>query len=337
MTASEHVTPVHLVAAQPAGQYQDILLSGTVVPRIESQLAFRVPGRITERLVDTGSTVQQGDIVARLDDSPYQLALQEAQAGLTQAQASLARLQRDVQRNRRLAEAGAIASADLDALTTLQHNAQAQVRAAQSRLDRARNDVGYTRLQAPNDGVVAVVQAEPGQVVAAGTPVLRLARAGETEVQTDVPENLVSHLTMEQMGRVQLLSLPGLTLTGRIREIARVADPVTRTYRVRIALRDLPDQVRLGMTASVQFAATSGAAHISLPTTALFQKNDQPAVWVLPDDAQQLELRPVSLVAMNTHTITVAAGLRAGERVVAAGVHRLDAGMNVKAWDQRLP
>lgn len=334
--ATSSAVPVHVVIAQPGSEKTVFTLSGSLVPRIESQLAFRVPGRIVERRADVGVNVAQGEVLARLDDTPFKLAVQEAQANLTQAQATLARIRRDVDRNRALAQSGAISGADFDALQTQHSQAQAQVRAAQSRLDLARNNQAYATLTAPVAGTIADVAAEAGQVVASGTPVLRLARGGEQEVQVDVPESRISQLAHTQTATVRLLSLPDVALVGTVREVASVADAATRTYRVRVALRELPETARLGMTASVRFEGATDT-HLQLPISALFHQGDQPAVWVLASDATQLELRPITLAAMGTDTITVASGITPGERVVASGVHRLDANMAVQAWDGRLP
>lgn len=328
--------PVRLVTAQSSAASTVVSFSGTLVPRVESQLAFRVPGRIIERLVDVGTTVAGGDVLARVDGTPFRLAVQEAEAGLAQARTTLARIRRDVDRNRGLARSGAIAGADFDALKTEYANARAQVRAAQSRLERARNDLAYTTLTAPVAGTITDVQAEAGQVVVAGTPVLRLARGGEQEVQVDVPESRIGGVSRAQAARIRLLSLPDADLVGHVREVASVADTATRTYRVRVALPDLPEAARLGMTASVRFEVPADA-QLQLPITALHHEGEQPAVWVLPEGARRLVLRPVRLSAMSTDRITIASGVAPGERVVAAGVHRLDAGMDVQAWDGRLP
>ncbi|HEI8721463.1 TPA: efflux RND transporter periplasmic adaptor subunit [Serratia marcescens] len=336
-SATPKAVPVHVVTVELSQAHFAIALSGTIVPRIESQLAFRVPGRVVERQADTGMLVPKGAVLARLDDTPFKLAVQEASAELAQAQATQARAKRDVERNRALAQSGAIAGADFDVLETLYTNAQSQVRAAQSRLERARNDLAYTSLTASAEGTVALVQAEVGQVVAAGTPVLRLARVGENEIQVDVPESRIGGIAKGDSVKAHLISLPGSELSGTVREVATVADPATRTYRVRITLPELPADARLGMTASVRFDAARDNSQVQLPITALYQQGEQPAVWVLPDGAQQLVLRPVSLAAMGTDTVTVIQGIEPGERVVIAGVHRLDANMTVQAWDGRLP
>jgi len=329
-------TPVRVVVCCE-GRAAPMTLSGTLVPRVESQLAFRVAGRVAERLVDAGESVTQGQALARLDATPFQLAAQEAAADLAQAQATLARMQRDVERNRPLAESGVIAGAAFDALQTQQAQLQEQVQAAQSRLARARNDLTYATLTAPASGTIALVQADVGQVVAAGTPVLRLARGGEHEIEVNVPESRIGQMVSGQTAKVRLLSLPDVEITARVREIASVADTQTRTYRVRLAVPELPAAARLGMTASVRLDTTSSNQQLQLPLTALFQQGEQPAVWVLPDDAQHLELRPVILAAMGSNTITLTDGIAPGERVVIAGVHRLDSAIPVQAWDGRLP
>jgi len=328
--------PVHvIVVGEPA---RDTLsLSGTLVPRVESQLAFRVSGLIAERLVDLGDSVEAGQALMHLDDEQLQLAVAELVAEEAKARATLEQIERDVRRNRELVESGAIADADFETLRSLLAQSQAQLQAAQSRLARARNDLTYATLTAPASGTIALVQADVGQVVAAGTPVLRLARGGEHEIEVNVPESRIGQMASGQTAKVRLLSLPDVEITARVREIASVADAQTRTYRVRLAVPELLTAARLGMTASVRFDAASNNAHLQLPLTALFQQGEQPAVWILPDAANHLELRPITLAAMGTDMITLTGGITPGERVVIAGVHRLDAAMPVQAWDGRLP
>jgi len=155
--------------------------------------------------------------------------------------------------------------------------------------------------------------------------------------EVNVPESRIGQMASGQEAKVHLLSLPDVEITARVREIASVADVQTRTYRVRLTLPELPAAARLGMTASVRFDAASNNAHLQLPLSALFQQGEQPAVWVLPDAANHLQLRPITLAAMGSDTITLTDGIAPGERVVIAGVHRLDSTMPVHAWDGRLP
>jgi len=328
--------PVHVIIAGESAK-DAFTLSGVVVPRVETQLAFRVPGLIATRLVDAGDTVEAGQPLAHLDDAPLQIAVAEATAELARAQVILAQAERDVRRNLELTESGAVAVANFEALASRHAQSQAEVQAAQSRLSRARNDLSYATLTAPASGTIALVQADAGQVVAAGTPVLRLAQSGENEIEANVPESRIGQIAKDQTAQVRLLSLPDVKLAATVREIASVADAQTRTYRVRLALPELPAAARLGMTASVRFDAASDQQTLQLPLTALFQQGEQPAVWILPNQADRLELRPVTLAAMGSDTITLTDGIQPGERVVIAGVHRLDAAMSVQAWDGRLP
>ncbi|WP_155274315.1 efflux RND transporter periplasmic adaptor subunit [Pseudomonas chlororaphis] len=329
--------PVQLTTAELDSGIAAVTLSGTIVPRVESQLAFRVPGRVVSRPVDAGMTINKGDVLARLDEEPFRLAREEADAAFAQAQSTMARLRRDVERNRQLAKTGAVAGADFDAIESAYAHAQAETKAAQSRVSQARNNLSYAQLTAPAGGTVALVQAEVGQVVAAGTPVIRLAYAGENEVQVDVPERYVAQLSPGHTVTVTLLSLPDSNLNGSVREVATVADPATRTYRVRISLPHLPPKARLGMTATAMFQDNGASGQILLPIGALFQQEGKQAVWVLPEGKQQLVLKPVSIGAMGTEWFAVATGVKLGDRVVTAGVHRLDEGLSVRPWDGRLP
>ncbi|MCB5362414.1 efflux RND transporter periplasmic adaptor subunit [Pusillimonas sp. CC-YST705] len=317
-------------------------LPGTVAARVESTLSFRVGGRIVSRPADIGLRLERDGLVAQLDPEPFKLAVDEATAQVAQARLSLERSRRDVARHRELVDKGAIARADFDALETGLGNAQAQYEAAKSRLGQARNNLAYADLSIPTDGVVTQVHAQVGQVVAAGTPVATIAYDGAREIQADVPENQIAGLTSGAPAEAVLLSAPESRLQGHIREISPVADPATRTYRVRITLQDMPETARLGMTASVHLGPSgaltaSSQSRFRLPLGALTQEGGQTAVWVLPEGADTLELRPVTVERMSSDHIIVNQGLQAGERVVTAGVHRLDAGMKVQVWDGRLP
>jgi len=314
-----------------------LVLSGTVVPRVESQMAFRVSGRIVERPVDVGAQVKAGAMLVRLDEVPFRLAVDEAEALLAQEQGTLGRVERDVQRHRSLVESGAIARADFDALETLQSTARAGVQAARSRLQQARNNLIYSTLSAPVEVTVAAVHAEVGQVVQSGMPIMQVAFSGRREVQMDVPEVQVAAIAVGQSVSVSLLSSASEVLEGKVREIAPMADPATRTFRVRVTLDSLPASARLGMTAAVQINSLISQPHVRLPLTALFQKDRQPAVWVLAPGSEHVRLRSVKVGVLATDTFSVIDGLVPGEEVVTAGVHRLDEQQKVQVWGGRLP
>lgn len=274
-TSSAAPTRVRLQAVLPDTAHQGSLsLPGTVVARVDSTLSFRVPGRLLSRPVDVGTQVSQGTLLSQLDPEPLRLARDEAAAQIAQTQGMLERSRRDVARNRVLVEKGALARADFDALETGLVNAQAQHDAARSRLSQARNNLAYADLSAPQPGIVTQVHAEVGQVVAAGTPIISIAYDGQRELEVDVPENGIARIQPGTTVQARLLSAPDTLLQGRVREISPVADPASRTYRVRVTLDTMPDSARLGMTASVQLDSVNAATTqvFRLPLTALYQQ-----------------------------------------------------------------
>lgn len=337
--AAPGAVPVRLESVGSRAPAAAISLPGVVAARTESQLGLRVGGRLASRPVDRGATVRQGDILATLDPIPLQLAVQAAEAQLAQARSALEQARSDVTRNRQLVARGAIARADFERMETAAATAAAQSRAAASQLERARTDLGDATLRAPHDGVVTAAWAEPGQVIAAGAPVVSLAYAGELEIQADLPEHLVASISPGAAAQVALLEQPAQQFPASVREVSPAADTTTRTFRVRLTVPGLDQAARLGMSATVTLPrqATGDTPAWTLPLSALLQQDGQTAVWVLPPESSRLELRPVTVGRLGADDFTVTAGLAAGERVVTAGVHRLDAQLEVKPWDGRLP
>jgi membrane fusion protein, multidrug efflux system len=287
--------------------------SGAVHARYEMPLSFRIGGKLLERRVDAGAHVGAGDLLARLD--PADVALQAAQA---QSQLTLA--EADARRYRDLRAKNFISAAALDAKETA-------LKTAQSQAGLAGNQAGYARLSADRPGIVAAVLAEPGQVVAAGQPVMRLAQDGEREVAIDLPESVISSI---QVGDVATVSLwaGGKDYHAKVREITPVADAATRTFATRVSLLDADAAVALGMTATVRFAAP-GQPRLAIPLAAVFQQSDQPAVWVVGKDST-VSLRPIAVLAYADAGVVVGKGIEPGERIVAAGVHKLAAGQKVR-------
>lgn len=287
--------------------------SGEVRARYETTLAFRVGGKIIERLVDAGAMVKPGQPLARLDTSD--LALQSGQA---EAQRALA--EAEARRFRDLKAKNFISQSALDAKETALQTANAQAALA-------RNQAGYAVLRADKAGAIAQVLAEPGQVVTAGQGVFRLAQAGEVEVAIAVPESKLDGVTPGAPAEVAFWS-DRKPLRGRLRELSPVADPATRTYAARVSLLDADPSVALGMTATVRFAPGKDDA-VVVPRTAIFQSGEQPAVWIVGPD-ETVTLRTVTLGGYRDAGATVVAGLNAGERIAAAGVHKLNAGEKVR-------
>lgn len=289
--------------------------SGEVRSRFETPLAFRIGGKVTARLVDSGAPVKAGDVLARIDPADTALSAQAAQAQLTLAEA-------EAQRFRELRRRNFVSQAALDAKETALQSARAQA-------DLARNQSSYTTLRAESAGVVGLISAEVGQVVTAGQPVMRLMRADTLEVAIAIPESRIQGVRAGQPAEVGLWAAEQARYKALVREISPVADPVTRTYAARVAI-PLPDEkLRLGMTADVHFAPGNTGEKLVVPLTAVFQKEGRPALWIVGED-QTLSLRPVEVAAYRETDAVLASGVRAGERIVVAGVHKLAVGEKIK-------
>lgn len=287
--------------------------SGEVRARYESTVGFRVGGKITERLVDAGSRVRPGQALARLDPTDARLSASQAEANAALAAADLKRAQE-------LRDKNFVSQAALDARVSA-------AKAAEAQAELTRNQAAYTTLTADAPGVVAAVVAEPGQVVAAGQGVLRLARDGEREVAIALPETELGTIKPGSPATVTLWA-DGKTYQGRVREIAPAADAATRTFAARISIAGAAAELPLGMSASVSFAKP-GNASFKLPLTAIFQKDGRPAVWVVGKD-DTLELRPVDVASYNDEGALVSSGLKDGDLVVAAGAFKLSAGEKIR-------
>ena len=300
--------------------------------RVESRLGFRVAGKISQRQAEMGQHVSAGALLAQLDGADYQLAVQAAQA-----QVSAARTQRDLsqaeyKRYEGLRAQNFISSVELE-------RREAALKAAQSTLDQAMaqaqnqgNQANYTQLRADAPGVITSVEAEAGQVVAAGTPVFRLAHDGPRDAVFAVAENMVMKLQKGQVMQA-VVGQGGPTVQGRVREIAGSADPVTRTFTVKLAL-DASEKLPLGATVNVLAQGLKGsqAAVIKLPTSALRQEGKGTAVWVLDESQMTVSSQPVVVATADGNEVVIASGLQPGQRIVTAGVHVLTPGQKVSLY-----
>jgi RND family efflux transporter MFP subunit len=300
--------------------------SGEVRAKIETTLGFRVAGKIVERRAELGQAVKAGQVLARLD--PTDAGLQ-----LTQADAQRALAEADVARYRDLKAKNYISASALDAKETA-------FKAAAAQAALAKNQAAYTTLVADRNGVVGQVLAEPGQVVSVGQAVFRLAPDGEREIAIALPENEVSNFKLGQAAEVTFWATGGATgkpLSGRVREISPVADPVTRTYAVRVSLKDADPLLPLGMSATVRFPSGTpgapGTKQLTVPLTAIFQKGNQPAVWKVGAD-NTVSLQAVKVASYLDGGAVVVDGLAGGEQIVAAGVNLLTAGEKVRVAAQ---
>lgn len=295
------------------------LYSGEARARHESQLAFRVGGKLVARLVDPGARVRAGQPLARLDPADLQLSAAQAEANRALAAAELQRTQELWQKN-------FVSQAALDAKETAARSAEAQAQLA-------KNQAGYATLVADAPGVIAAVFAEPGQVVAAGQAVFRVARDGEREVAIAIPEAHLAGLKVGAGGTAQLWSEgTGKHYRAVLREVAPAADAATRTFAARVALPDASIDLPLGLTATVSFARAR-QAQIVVPLAAILQQGEQTAVWVIgPDGA--LAQRPIEIERYADSGAVLKAGLSPGETIVAAGAYKLVAGEKVRIAEE---
>lgn len=307
--------------------------AGEIRAREESALSFRVGGNLVERRVDVGDHVRRGEVLAVLDAGDLQAQARAAQAQLSAAEAQLARARADQTRFATLGREQLVSRSTIDAQNAATAAAQGEVNAARANLEVARNQSGYTRLLAPRDGVIAVRHAEAGQVVAPGQPVFTLAGDGAREVLFAVAERSAGAVKPGQAVEVELWSQPGRRWPGRVREVAPAADPASRTYAVRASVDAAGAGIDLGQSARVHLAG-GDASGLSVPIAAVQRSNGGAAVFVIDAKESTLKLQPVQIGAYGSERVPVLRGLSAGDWVVAAGGHLLQAGQKVVPVDR---
>jgi RND family efflux transporter MFP subunit len=323
--------PVRAVTVTHRIISETVALTGQIRPREEVNLAFRIDGKLIERVVSIGDEVSAGQIVARIDSENERNALRSAEADLAAAQAMLVQSQRTEGRQRELMTKGFTTRAQFDQAEQQLRTAQAQVDSAGARLQTARDRLGYTELRADLAGAVIAKGAEPGEVVRAGQMVVQLARGGQKDAVFNVPAQLfmLQGISKNPILGIALADNPAIKATGAVREIATQADPATRTFPVRIALDNPPEAMRLGSTVTGSIAIRSPPV-MEVPGTALTKLEDKPAVWVVDPANKTVSLRAVEVARYDPNSVIIAGGLRDGETVVTAGVHVLRPGQRVK-------
>ncbi|MGD9582528.1 MAG: efflux RND transporter periplasmic adaptor subunit [Lysobacterales bacterium] len=308
--------------------------SGDVRARQQSALGFRIGGKIAARLVDAGSQVKKGQVLATLAPEDARLNQSAAAAAVASARADLNLAEAELERHRQLLDKNFISRTLYETRVNQQKAAKARLDQAQAEFDVASNQSAYTQLRADADGVITTVSAEVGQVVAAGTPVLTLAHAGELEVDINVPESRYADFAKGRPLIIELWSGSDQRYAGTVREVSPEADAATRTYPVRVAF-DQPDRrVQLGMTARVFFTDSNAPAAVLVPMSALYEKDGKAALWVVAMPSHQVSLREVRVGQYREDGITITAGVDADEWIVAAGVHKLTAGQTILPVDR---
>jgi RND family efflux transporter MFP subunit len=327
----ERPVQVERVKFERAGANREFV--GVVRARYETDLGFRVAGKIVSRLINNGDVVHAGDVIARLDPQDFVLQVESAEAELAAATSNLAQARAEAERYATLKTRGFAAVADFDRKNAARDEAEGRLERARRTLDLARNQLSYAELKADADGVITATPAEAGQVVAIGQSVARLARHGEKEAVVALPESWLGEARKSQAS-VRLWSDPDRRFTARLRELSPQADAATRTYAGRFTIADADDTVALGMTATVTLARAADGKIAKLPLAAVLNRGSGPAVYVV-DASGALELRDVKVAAFTEDAAFVTDGVRDGETVVTLGVQKLRAGAKVRAVDAR--
>ncbi len=329
-TTAPTVRPARVMEIAYETPAHALMLAGTVVPRIESTLGFRVGGKIVERLVDLGTPVESDQVIARLDPADLRLAVDNAQAAFAAAEADHMRAKADHDRYLQLRNTSVFMAQTLDQRKSAAVSAQGRMEQAKSQLAAAVNNLAYADLRADAAGVVTGVLAEVGQVMAQGQGVVRVARTDELEILVGVPEHRLNAVRSAETASFELWSAPGERHAARLRELSPSADPTTRTYPARFTVLDKPDFIGLGMTATLALTRPDGGRVARVPLSAIFQSGTKPAVWVVDGASGSVELRPVTVAYWGSESAAIVSGVKDGDLIATAGVHKLEAGQKVR-------
>jgi RND family efflux transporter MFP subunit len=326
--------PVVLAQVVAGSGGETSVFAGEVKPRYESDLAFRIGGKIVERSVDAGARVRKGQVLARLDPADVGLQAEAARAQVVAAQNEYDFAKSEFDRYQNLLEQKFVSASAVDAKRNAMNTNRAKLEQAKANLSVTQNQTAYATLVAPEDGVITAVTAESGQVVAAAQIVMRHARETEREVAIAVPEGRINELARAREIAVVLVADPGRPYRAQVREISPMVDPVTRTFAVRVQVANPAPALQWGMTANVVVAAAGASSASLLPSTSVYQTVDgRPAVWVFDPAAGNVKLRPVIIAQYREDGVVIGSGLSAGEWVVATGANKLHEGQSVRPYE----
>jgi len=315
---------VNVVRVAIGSTNNDVGYSGEVRARYETNLSFRLAGKIVARNVEVGGLVKKGSVLARLDPEDQQLNVRTAQSQLAAAKSEYEQSKAELARYVDLYKKEFISKAEFDRWQNTYNVAKARLEQAQSQLAVTRNQTGYTELAADHAGVVTAILVEVGQVVAAGQTVMKLART----------ENRLVEMSAAREIDISLWADPSKMYRGKLREVSPSADPVTRTYAAKISVLNADPAMKLGMTANVYLRGVQRTVSVMLPATALFQDNGHAAVWIVDQATSKVKLVPVEVGEYVEDKVAVLSGLSPGDMVVRAGVHKLFAGEKVRAHEE---
>ena len=315
---------VHINSSSQSYEY-----SGEVRGRYEIPLSFRVSGKVIQRNVDPGSIVNPGELLMQVDPSDIQLSVQAAQAQINAAESQMKLAKVSFDRTQVLYEQDTLSKAEYERSQSAYDAAEALYHQAIAQSQQSVNQLEYCSLQAPDAGIISAVNAQVGQVIQAGTPVLTLVKGDNLEVEINVPENRIENFRKAKQFKVSFWALPNIILDGQVREISPMADSVARTFKVRISLLNPPPEVRLGMTSTVMVdGVRDEPAAFMIPLGAVYQIGDTPSVWVVTNDT--VSLRKIKIAKFADNQVQVSEGLYDGDQLVTAGVHKLMEGQKIR-------
>ena len=317
------VATVHYEAESPERSFV-----GTIKPRIETDMGFRVPGKVAKRLVEVGQTVDVGQPLATLDEVDLKLQAEQADAEFHAATGVLAQAAAAETRAKDLRVKGWTTDAQLDQAKATADEARARLNRAQRSVELTNNSLSYATLVADSRGIVTATLIEPGQVVASGQTAIRVARFGEKEAVVAIPETLVGR-AKDGTASVTLWSKPDKKYAAKLREIAPAADAATRTYLAKFSLSEADDNVSLGMTATLALADAATTRVARLPLSALFSQGGEPSFYIV-DAKGDVALKPVTVKSYETNSVVISGGVDEGAKVVALGVQKLDPAQKVR-------
>ncbi|MCK6450916.1 MAG: efflux RND transporter periplasmic adaptor subunit [Alphaproteobacteria bacterium] len=326
--AAPVIRPVRTITAEVQQEASGIALTGEIKARQESAHGFRIGGQVVARLVDVGDTVKKDQPLARIDDRDQKNQIRAAQAAVTAARAEVERAKPQEERQRQLLASGYTTQVQYDNALKLLRSAEANLESASSSLKLAQDQLKYTVLAAEFDGVVTATGVEAGQVVQAGQMVVVVADPDQREAVVGVPETRMRTVPPDFRVDVELVSNPAIKTTGKLREVSPIADPVTRSFTVKVSLDNPPPEMRLGSTIR---ASGSGqvANTVSLPPSAVFERDKKPMVWVVNPADKTVAMKPIVVLRNDTDRIIVSEGIASGDIVVTAGVMKLSPGQKV--------
>jgi len=320
------VRTVTIEKRQPAAP---VTFTGRIEALDEASLGFRISGRVLENDLKLGQQVKPGEVLARLESQNETNGLRSAQAGLAAAEGQLTRARNHFERQQFLLARDVASRATFEEAEQGLQTAQSQVEAATAQLNVADDLLSFTELKADAPGVLTAIGPRAGEVVQAGQMMARLARKDGRDAVFDVPAQVIRSAPAESEITVSLSDDPAVTAMGRVREVAPQANPVTRTFEVRVGLTDPPPAMRLGATVTGRMQMRA-APVIEVPATSLTSLDGQPAVWIVDPSSRTVSPRKIVVLTSDPATVAVSQGLESGEIVVTAGVHALQAGQEVR-------